>query len=60
MKPKRRSRAVIATIAATAAGLLAASGALATSANASATFIGGLHHVKVVASTVPANGDVNP
>ncbi len=60
MKPKRRSRAVVATIAATAAGLLAASGAFATSASASATFIGGLHHVKVVASTVPANGDVNP
>jgi hypothetical protein len=60
MKPTRRSRAVIATIAATAAGLLAASGAFASAANASPTFIGGLHHVKVVASTVPANGDVNP
>ena len=24
------------------------------------SFIGGLHHTKVVASTVPANGDVNP
>jgi hypothetical protein len=60
MKPSRRSRAVIATIAATAAGLLAASGAFATAANASATFIGGLQHTKVIASTVPANGDVNP
>jgi hypothetical protein len=59
-KPNRRSAAVITTIAATAAGLLAASGLLATSANASTTFIGPLHHVKVVASTVPANGDVNP
>ena len=63
MKPSRRSRAVIAAIAAiaaTAAGLLAASGAFATAANASATFIGGLRHTKVIASTVPANGDVNP
>ena len=60
MKPSRRSRAVIATIAATAAGLLAASGAFATAANASDTFIGPLNHTKVIASTVPANGDVNP
>jgi hypothetical protein len=43
------------------AGLLAASGTFAASANASPrAFIGGLHHTKVVASTVPANGDVNP
>jgi hypothetical protein len=61
MKPTRRSAAVITTIAATAAGLLAASGVLATSANASAaSFIGPLQHTKVIASTVPANGDVNP
>ncbi len=59
MKPIRRSAAVITTIAATGA-LLAASGALAASANASTTFIGSLKHTKVVASTVPANGDVNP
>jgi hypothetical protein len=60
MKPTRRSAAVITTIAATAVGLLAAGGVLATSANASTTFIGPLHHTKVIASTVPANGDVNP
>jgi len=60
MKPTRRSAAVVTTIAATAVGLLAASGVLATSANASTTFIGPLHHTKVIASTVPANGDVNP
>ena len=60
MKPTRRSTAIITVIAATAAGVLAASGVLATSANASTTFIGPLHHTKVVASTVPANGDVNP
>ena len=57
MKPSRRSAALIA---ATAVGLLAASGVLATSANASTTFIGSLRHIKVIASTTPANGDVNP
>jgi hypothetical protein len=57
----RRSAAVIAATLMAAAGLLAASGTLAASASASPrTFIGNLHHVKVVASTVPANGDVNP
>ena len=69
MKPTRRSAAVITTIAATAAALLAASGVLAASASAapntsanfsSHSFIGPLHHTKVIASTVPANGDVNP
>jgi hypothetical protein len=39
-----------------------ASGALATTASASSgpTFIGGLTHTRVIASTVPKNGDVNP
>jgi hypothetical protein len=59
MNSSRRTAAVI-TIAATAAGLVAASGVLATSANASTTFIGSLRHTKVIASTTPANGDVNP
>ncbi|MDX6416548.1 MAG: hypothetical protein QOG28_1168 [Trebonia sp.] len=68
MKRNRQSAAVI-TIAAAAAALLAASGVLATSASAapnaaakfhSGTFIGPLHNTKVIASTVPANGDVNP
>jgi hypothetical protein len=59
MKSSRRTAAVI-TIAATAVGLAAASGVLATPANASATFIGSLRHTKVIASTTPANGDVNP
>ncbi len=62
-KPVRRSAAVISATLMGAAGLLAASGTFAASASASAspmTFIGNLHHVKVVASTVPANGDVNP
>jgi hypothetical protein len=69
MKPTRRSAAVITTIAATGAAVLAASGVLAASASAapntsanfaSQSFIGPLHHTKVIASTVPANGDVNP
>ncbi|MGH3215349.1 MAG: hypothetical protein ACRDN1_26520 [Trebonia sp.] len=38
----------------------AGSGIVATAANASDTFIGPLNHTKVIASTVPANGDVNP
>ena len=59
MKPTRRSAAIIATVTA-AAGLLAGGGVLATSANASDTFIGGLKHTKIVASTIPQNGDVNP
>jgi hypothetical protein len=58
--------AVISATLMAGAGLLAASGAFAASAFAAsasaspATFIGGLHHTKVVASTVPGNGDVNP
>jgi hypothetical protein len=60
-RPIRRSAAVITATLIGAAGLLAASGPFAASASASpATFIGGLHHTKVVASTVPQNGDVNP
>jgi hypothetical protein len=60
MKPFRRAAAAVTVTAAAAAALLAASGALAIPANASTTFIGPLHHTRVVASTVPANGDVNP
>jgi len=60
-KPVRRTAAVITATLIGAAGLLAASGTFTSSASASPkTFIGGLHHTKVVASTVPANGDVNP
>ena len=60
-KPARRSAAVIAATVMAGAGLLAASATFAAGASASPrTFIGNLHHVKVVASTVPANGDVNP
>ncbi len=60
-KPVRRSAAVISATLMGAAGILAASGTFAASASASPmSFIGGLSHTKVVASTVPANGDVNP
>ena len=57
MKSSRRLAAVITVTVATVA-----SGALATTASASTgpAFIGPLHHTRVVASTVPKNGDVNP
>lgn len=60
MNPIRRPAAAFAAIATATVGLLAAGGVVATAANASATFIGPLNHVKVIASTVPKNGDVNP
>jgi hypothetical protein len=60
MKSIRRSAAGIAVVAAATAGLLAASGILATSASASTSFLGTLTSNNVVASTVPGNGDVNP
>jgi hypothetical protein len=55
----RRSGAMAAIVTATA-GLLAGSGIWATAASADSTFIGGLKHNDLVASTVPGNGDVNP
>jgi len=60
MRPTRRSAAAFAAIAAATAALLAASGVIATAANASAAFIGPLNHTKVIASTTPKNGDINP
>ncbi len=60
-KPVKRSAAVISATLMAGAGLLAASGAFAASASAApSSFIGHLSHTKVVASTVPKNGDVNP
>jgi hypothetical protein len=59
MKPTRRFAGMAAIVTATV-GLLAGSAIVATAANASDTFIGPLNHTKVIASTVPANGDVNP
>jgi hypothetical protein len=61
MNPIRRPTATIAAIVTATAGLLAGSGILATSASASTgSFIGGLNTITPIASTVPANGDVNP
>jgi len=59
MRPTRRFASIAAIVTATA-GLLAGSGFVATAANASDTFIGPLNHTKIIASTIPANGDVNP
>jgi hypothetical protein len=60
MKPTRRSAGVITTIAATSTALLAAGGVFATANASPNAFIGPLNHTKVIASTIPANGDVNP
>ncbi len=59
MRPTRRFATIAAIVTATA-GLLAGTGIVATAANASDAFIGPLNHTKIIASTVPANGDVNP
>jgi hypothetical protein len=59
MKPRRRYAAAAAIVTATA-GLLAGSGIFAGAASASTTFIGNLNTVTPIASTIPANGDVNP
>jgi hypothetical protein len=62
MKATRRYAAGLAAVVTTAAGLLAATGLGAGAANAQGfpAFVGPLHHVSTLASTVPANGDVNP
>ena len=61
MHSTRRSAAAIAAIVTAVAGLLAGSGiAAAAPANHSNAFIGPLHQTKVISSTVPQNGDVNP
>jgi hypothetical protein len=61
MSLTRRSAAAFAAIVTGAAGLLAASGiASAAPANNSNSFIGQLSHTKVISSTIPQNGDVNP
>jgi hypothetical protein len=62
MSLTRRSVAAIAAIVTAGAGLLAGSG-IASAAPAhdnSNAFIGPLSHTKVVSSTIPQNGDVNP
>jgi hypothetical protein len=62
MNTTRRYAAGLAAIVTTTAGLLAATGLGAGAANASGfpAFTGPLHHVTTLASTVPANGDINP
>jgi len=60
MKSIRRPAATVAAVAIATAGLLAGSGILAGAASASTSFIGPLNTVTPIASTIPANGDVNP
>jgi hypothetical protein len=60
MSLTRRSVAAIAAIVTAGAGLLAGSGIAAAAPATSNAFIGPLHHTKVISSTVPKNGDVNP
>jgi hypothetical protein len=60
MRSSRRSAVRIAVVVTATTGLLAGAGMVATAANASSTFIGPLSHTRVIASTVPKNGDVNP
>ncbi len=62
MKPTRRYAAALAAVVTTTAGLLAGTGLAAGSASAQGygAFVGPLSHVSKIASTVPADGDVNP
>src|SRR4029077_8490269 len=62
IKTTRRYAAGLAAVVTTAAILLAVTGLGAGVAGASGfpAFVGPLHHVTTLASTVPANGDVNP
>src|SRR5437773_1696867 len=63
MKATRRYAAGLAAVVATAASLLAVTGLGAGAAGASSSFpafVAPLHHITTLASTVPANGDVNP
>ncbi len=62
MKTTRRYAAALAAIVTTTAGLLAGTALVAGPASAGGfpAFVGPLHHVTTIASTVPRNGDVNP
>jgi hypothetical protein len=62
MKTTRRCAVGLAAIVTTTASLLAGTGLAAGAANAASfpAFVGPLHHVTTLASTVPSNGDVNP
>ncbi len=62
MKRTRRYAAALAAVVTTTAGLLVGTGLAASSASAQGmgAFVGPLHRVSTIASTVPGNGDVNP
>jgi len=62
MKATRRYAATLAAVVTATAGLMAGTGLVAGSAGAASfpAFVGPLHHVTTLASTVPGNGDVNP
>jgi hypothetical protein len=62
MKPTRRYAAALAAVVTTTAGLLAGTGLAAGRASAQGygAFVGPLNHISKIASTVPADGDVNP
>src|SRR6202451_3137540 len=59
MKPTRRYAAGLAAVVTATAGLLAGAAGSA-GAQGFGSFVGPLHHVSTIASTVPGNGDVNP
>ncbi|MGH3260306.1 MAG: hypothetical protein ACRDOU_33730, partial [Streptosporangiaceae bacterium] len=61
-KARRRYAAGLAAVVTVTAGLLAGTGLVAGNANAqgASAFVGPLHHISKIASTVPGNGDVNP
>ena len=62
IKPARRYAAGLAAVLTATAGLLAGTGLAAGGASAQGfgAFVGPLHHVSTITSTVPGNGDVNP
>jgi len=62
MRTARRCAAGLAAVITATAGLLAGTGLVAGAASAAGfpAFVGPLHQVTTVASTVPGNGDVNP
>jgi hypothetical protein len=59
MKPTRRYAAGLAAVVTATVGLLAGTAGSA-GAQGFGSFVGPLHHVSTIASTVPGNGDVNP
>ena len=61
-KATRRRAAGLAAVVTATVGLVAGTGLVAGNAHAqgSSAFVGPLHHVSKIASTVPGNGDVNP